>query len=244
MSIKKFATVFALVASVAATAAELELVENEEAEIDYGPRSYGWTSLAVGLATPVQLPWGIDKWDVFGLDLNLGYSDAPRMFGWQVALGANVARKDFGGIATALGFNFSNKDAYGLDVALLNMNNFEYYGVCVDAVGVNRGFYGVSVDLLGNMTSKEMKGVSVAGIASAVKGDMYGAEISLGANFARNANGFQGALLYNQTAVLWGFQLGLVNYAAKCDHGLQIGLVNIIMDNQVPFFPFVNFYFD
>ena len=37
----------------------------------------GWTPIAFGLASPVQLPWGLARWDVFGLDLNVFYSDAP-----------------------------------------------------------------------------------------------------------------------------------------------------------------------
>ena len=41
----------------------------------------GYTPVAIGLATPVQLPWGLNRWDVYGLDLNLFYSDAPTMVG-------------------------------------------------------------------------------------------------------------------------------------------------------------------
>ena len=31
----------------------------------------GWTPVAIGLATPVQLPWGLNRWDVYGIDLNV-----------------------------------------------------------------------------------------------------------------------------------------------------------------------------
>ena len=37
--------------------------------------------------------------------------------------------------------------------------------------------------------------------------------------------------------------IGIVNYAATCSAGFQIGLVNLIMDNQVPFLPIFNCYF-
>ena len=211
--------------------------------IDYGPRSYGWTVLAVGVATPVQLPWGIDKWDVFGIDFNLGYSDAPRMYGWEFALGANTARKDFGGLATAIGFNFSNKDAYGLDLALFNMNNLVFYGASIDAVGMNRNFYGLSVDILGNATDNEFCGLAIAGLANVVCEDMYGAQLAVGCNLTRRVHGLQLAAIYNQTSKLWGCQIGLVNMAFECDHGFQIGLINVIMDNQVPFLPIVNGFF-
>jgi hypothetical protein len=207
------------------------------------PKSYGWTALAIGLATPVQFPWGIEKWDVFGLDFNLGYSDAMEMCGWEFALGANVARKTFAGVQTALVFNYSNEDAYGLACSLYNMNNSEFYGMSVDAIGVSRNMYGFEVNALGAMTDKVMGGLQVSGLANVVGEDAYGVQVALGANFARRAHGLQLALVYNQTDLLWGCQIGLVNMAFACDHGFQIGLVNVIMDNQLPFLPIVNGYF-
>ena len=53
----------------------------EEVEED---RAVGWTPLAIGIATPVQLPWGIATWDVFGLDVNLFYTDSLKMYGLGV----------------------------------------------------------------------------------------------------------------------------------------------------------------
>ncbi|MBE6397246.1 MAG: hypothetical protein E7046_09610 [Lentisphaerae bacterium] len=245
MNIKKTLLVsvaFAMVASV--SFASKSNAEVDEAAGRYkAPKSYGWTTVAVGLATPVALPWGMEKWDVFGLDLNLGYSDAMKMYGWEIALGANVARKTFAGLQTAVGFNYSNEDAYGLALSLYNMNNAEFYGLSIDAVGVSRDMYGLEANLIGSMTDRTMGGLQVSGLASAVGEDAYGVQIAGGANFARRAHGLQLALIYNQTDLLWGCQIGLVNMAFACDHGFQIGLVNVIMDNQIPFLPFVNGYF-
>ena len=54
------------------TADEKGQVSADPSEGHYkAPKSYGWSVIALGLATPVQLPWGIEKWDIFGLDLNL-----------------------------------------------------------------------------------------------------------------------------------------------------------------------------
>jgi hypothetical protein len=195
------------------------------------------------LATPVALPWGIEKWDVFGLDLNLGYSDAMKMYGWEFALGANTARKTFAGLQTAMAFNYSNEDAYGVAFSLYNMNNQEFYGMSVDAIGVSRIMYGLEINLVGAMTDRVMGGMQVSGLANVVGEDAYGVQAALGANFVRRAHGLQLALVYNQTDLLWGCQIGLVNMAFACDHGFQIGLVNVIMDNQLPFLPFVNGYF-
>lgn len=238
------------VAACAFAAMSLSVLANAEAEpVESEPQrggepfeSYGWTALAIGLATPVQIPWGIKKWDVFGLDVNLGYSDAPLMYGWEVALGGNTARKTFMGLQTAIGFNFSNKDAYGVAASLFNMNNQEFYGISVDAAGYNRKVYGLEVNFLGSAIDEVMGGLEVSLLGNFIRGELYGAQLALGANLTRNMNGFQCAI-YNQTALLWGLQLGLVNYASACDHGMQIGLVNIIMDNQIPVLPFVNWYF-
>lgn len=233
---------FAALSASALANAELQAVENEPPRGGEPFESYGWTALALGLATPVQIPWGIKKWDVFGLDLNLGYSDAPKMYGWEIALGGNTARKTFMGLQTAIGFNYSNTNAYGLAVSIFNMNNFEFYGLSVDAVGLNRKVYGLEVNILGSGIDETMGGLEVSGLGNFISGSLYGAQLAIGANLTRNMNGFQFAI-YNQTALLWGLQLGLVNYASACDHGLQIGLVNIIMDNQVPVLPIVNWYF-
>lgn len=242
-AVKKVVAVCAFAAlSVSAWAkAELEPV-NEQPRGGEPFESYGWTALALGLATPVQIPWGIKKWDVFGLDLNLGYSDAPKMYGWEIALGGNTARKTFMGLQTAVGFNYSNTNAYGLAVSLFNMNNEKFYGVSIDAAGYCRNVYGVDINVLGAAIDETMGGLEVSVLGNFVSGSAYGAQFAAGANLSRNMNGFQCAI-YNQTALLWGLQLGLVNYASACDHGIQIGLVNIIMDNQIPVLPIVNWYF-
>ena len=91
--------------------------------------------------------------------------------------------------------------------------------------------------------SSEFYGIEIAGLGSAVREDMWGWQIGLGANFARRVHGFQTALLFNMTEELRGAQLGLVNYASTCSAGFQIGLVNLIMDNKVPFIPIFNCYF-
>lgn len=244
LSFKKIvsACAFAALSSSVLANAELKAVEAETPRGGEDFESYGWTAVAVGLATPVQVPWGIKKWDVFGLDLNLGYSDAPKMYGWEIALGGNTARKTMMGLQTAIGFNFSNREAYGLAFSLFNMNNDKFYGISLDAVGYNRNVYGLEVNVLGSAIDEKMGGLQVSGLGNFINDSLHGAQLAVGANLTRSMNGFQFAI-YNQTAMLWGLQLGLVNYASACDHGLQIGLVNIIMDNKVPVLPIVNWYF-
>jgi hypothetical protein len=239
MNIKKFV----LAAVVSAMGIAPVLAQEAEESCSRAPRSYGWSVIAVGLATPVQIPWGLNKWDIFGLDLNLGYSDAPKMYGWEFALGANTARQRMAGLQTALGFNYTAEDAYGMAVSLFNMNRCKAYGLSVDAVGYNNNFYGLEANIVGAFTKKDFGGLQVSGLTSIVGDNLYGVQFAGGANFAKYVYGLQMAIVYNQTDKLCGCQIALVNMAFECEHGFQIGLVNVIMDNQLPFLPFVNAYF-
>ena len=235
-----------VVCAVAALAIQGFATEAEtEAEWPAGapdPKSYGYTALMLGIATPFSLPWDFD-WDVFGLGVNLGYTDVNRMYGIELALGANTARNTMVGLQTSGIFNYANRNAYGAQVALVNVCNRETLGFSADAVGINRQFYGFSADVLGSITDRNFYGLDVAGLGSAVREDMWGWQISIGGTFARRVHGLQTAVICNVTDELRGAQIGIINYAATCSAGFQIGLVNMIMDNQVPFLPIFNCYF-
>lgn len=202
------------------------------------PKSYGYTVLAVGLGTPLTLPWGFD-WDIFGLEANVVYSDCNKMYGLQVSGLGNVARNDVRGIQAACAFNYANRGARGAMVGAVNMCNSTFAGVSVDVVGCNRKFKGVSVDAGLSMTDSSFYGFSAAGLGSAVREDMWGWQIGLGATFARRVHGFQTGI-FNMTDDLRGAQLGLVNYSATASAGFQVGLLNFIMDNSVPMLPIFN----
>jgi hypothetical protein len=197
--------------------------------------------LALGIGTPFALPWGFD-WDIFGLDVNVVYGDCNKMYGLEVAGLANTARLDMLGLQASAGCNFANRDAIGAQVALVNLGNRTTYGLSLDAVGLRRDFLGLGVDALIGAYDSEFYGVEVAGLGSAVREDMWGWQIAAGANFARRVHGFQTAI-FNMTEELRGAQLGLVNYASTCSAGFQIGLLNFIMDNQIPVLPIFNCYF-
>ena len=206
------------------------------------PTSYGYTVLAIGIGTPFALPWDFN-WDIYGLDVNLIYGDCNKMYGLDVAGLANTTRLDMLGLQASIACNFANRDAVGLQVAAVNLGNRTTYGLSVDVVGLHRDFLGVGVDGLIGAYDSEYYGLEVAGLGSAVREDMWGWQIAVGANFARRVHGFQTALLFNMTEELRGAQLSLVNYASTCSAGFQIGLLNFIMDNQVPVLPIFNCYF-
>ena len=228
--------------ALAALAAQPVLAQEQEYPGAPDPKSYGYTVLMIGLATPISLPWDFD-WDVYGLNANLAYSDCNKMYGLEAAAVGSTARLDMIGLQAALGFCYANRDAIGAQVALVNLGNRTTYGLSVDAVGLRRDFLGLGADVLIGAYDSEFYGIEIAGLGSAVREDMWGWQFGLGANFARRVHGFQSAIFFNMTEELRGAQLGLVNYASTCSAGFQIGLLNFIMDNQIPVLPIFNCYF-
>ena len=227
---------------VAGALAALVSVQQVRAADTSEIESYGWTPIAIGIATPVTLPWGFD-WDVFGLDVNLFYSDCNTMYGIEVGGLGSVARKNMGGIQVAAACNFVNGDAYALQASIFNLDNGLFAGIGADVAAMRRTTVGLTADIIGAGSSGNFYGWQIAGIGSAMKEDMWGFQSALGFNLARRAHGLQAALIYNQTEDLHGAQIGLINYAAECQGGFQIGLVNIIRTNRWPVLPIVNAYF-
>lgn len=230
------------IAVLALAAVTPSFAQEEELEVEEGV--IGFTPIAVGLATPVQLPWGLNRWDVFGLDLNLFYSDAPTMYGIDIGGLATTTRAKAKGLVTGLLTNLSfNDNVYGLRVT----GGFNYaeetvYGMEIGSIGVRNEIYGCDINLLGDY-QHSMHGFQAAGLANISKEESHGMAVAGGANYAPVARGLQMAIFFNMTKELHGCQVGLVNYTADCPSGFQIGLVNIIMQNRIKVLPFVNGYF-
>jgi hypothetical protein len=226
---------FALAASSPAIASE------KEGEYE---GAIGWTPIAVGIASPMQLPWGRAVWDVFGLDVNLAYSDAPKMYGIGVGGFAMATRDDMAGIQASLLCNWADADVYGIRAtAGANIAYGDSYGLEAGIAGFRPGeFWGVDVDLIGAYQHK-FNGLQVCGLASVSKEQSYGMVASLFGNYADVAYGLQLALAINYTAELHGCQISFVNIASECPWGFQIGLVNIILDNSIKVLPIINCYF-
>ena len=203
----------------------------------------GWTPIAIGLATPIQLPYGLNRWDVYGLDLNLFYSDAPEMIGLDVGGLGSVVRQDMTGVQVGGLVNFNCCDVYGVRATLgLNWCGQTAYGLDVGLCSFGDKFYGAEVYLLGSI-QRDVTGLAISGLANVTENQSYGCTIAGAANLAKVAYGFQGAIFFNMTEELHGAQLGLVNWATECPSGFQIGLVNIILDNKIKVLPFVNGFF-
>ena len=222
-----------------AMAAAVPAFAQEEEIANEGP--VGWSPVAIGLATPVQVPWGLNTWDVFGLDVNVFYSDTPLMYGLNVGgLGAlnrndliglqvgglmNVSCEDVYALRATLGVNFFGQSVYGADIAGL--------------VGFGDKLWGLEIAGLGT-AQHDVCGLAIGGLANVTDHESYGCTIAGLTNLARISYGLQLSCLFNMTEELHGCQLGLVNYTKACPSGFQIGLVNIIRENVWPVLPIVN----
>ena len=229
-------TIVAAAAIASASFAWAQDVEEAEGTV-------GWTPIALGIATPVQLPWGLNRWDVYGLDLNIFYSDAPEMVGLDLGGFAATTRQESKGVVLSGLFNLACRDFYGLRAtAGLNFCGATSRGVELGLVGFRDKFYGFDVEALGT-AQRNVCGLQVSGLANITAVESYGVTVAGLTNFARTAYGLQLALLFNMTEELHGCQISLVNFARECPNGFQIGLVNIIMDNRVKVLPIVNGFF-
>lgn len=225
---------FAMAATVSGYAQEVEAEEE-------GP--VGWTAVCVGLATPVQLPWGLDRWDVFGIDFNVFYSDAPLMYGIDVGGLCALTRDDMMGIKVSGLLNFACSDVYGLRATLgMNFCGQTVYGMEAGMLGFRDSIYGLDVEFLGS-AQRKMCGMQVGGLANISAIESYGLSIAGITNLAKTSYGLQLSAAFNMTDELHGAQIAIVNYADECVSGFQIGLVNIIMSNRIKVLPIVNGYF-
>ena len=204
----------------------------------------GWTPVAIGLASPVQLPWGMARWDVFGLDLNLFYSDAPKMYGIGIGGLAMTTRDDLMGWQLSGLCNWNAKDIYGIRTTLgANISFHETYGVDIGGFAYREGeMWGVDVEFIGAYQQSNFWGVQGVGLVSFTTAQTYGANLAVGGNIAKVAYGLEVGC-FNFADELHGCQIGLVNFARECPWGFQIGLVNIILDNKIKVLPIVNAYF-
>ena len=229
-------------AALAITAASAVFAEEQETENEY--EAIGWTPIALGIASPVQIPWGSHTWDVFGLDLNVIWADAPKMYGLGIGGIAMATRDDMIGMQVSALCNWATKNVYGVRATVGgNLSFGTTYGMETGLFSYREGeMWGWDTEFLGSYQPR-FWGLQIAGIVNLSLEQSYGCSIAIGGNMAKVAYGAQIAGVFNFTDELHGCQIGLVNYARECPWGFQIGLVNMIMDNSWKVLPLINFYF-
>ena len=133
---------------------------------------------------------------------------------------------DVHGLGITLGANLGFGDVYGVDIATFGMRNL---------------MKGMDVNLLASY-QKDFVGWQTSGVCNFTEGTCGGASFALALNMAKIEKGLQVATI-NSAEELHGVQIGAINVAHECPWGLQIGIINIILDNKVKILPIVNGYF-
>ncbi|MCR5750436.1 MAG: hypothetical protein K6G91_00605 [Kiritimatiellae bacterium] len=238
MMIRKFA--FAAAAAAAFTAAFA--APEEEGDVSgQGVGAIGWTPVQIGLFAPVSYPWGCD-WDLKGFGLDLFYTENVRLQGMAISGVAARSRDERKGLFVTGLCNWSEEDVYGVDLTLgLNLAFKDVYGIEAGLFGMRRRMDGLDIHFLGSH-QVGYRGVQLSGLCNFTLEDFTGADVALGLNMAKDMTGAQlGGI--NFAHRLTGCQIGFFNIAEECPGGIQLGLVNIIMDNKIKVLPITNFYF-
>lgn len=224
----------ALAALTSATAAE----PSTEGQ---GVGAIGWTPIQVGLFAPVSLPWGFD-WDVKGFDLDIFYMETVKMQGLGISGIAARTRDEMDGVLISGLCNWNDKDVRGLSATLGAELCFgDFYGINVSTFGLRNLMKGMDVNLVGSY-QKDFVGWQTSCVCNFTENECTGASFALALNMAKVETGFQAAFI-NSAEELHGVQIGIINVAQECPWGLQLGLINIILDNRVKILPLFNGYF-
>ena len=211
---KKLLMAFAVLCSVSAL----------HAEPDFYSALCAWA--------PGQLPSSSSS-VIWGIRGTLFYGDHLRMEGLDLAIGANRTRERFDGLGIAFVYNYANSLA-GMELGFANVVEREAYGVQFGAWNHAGEGYG------------EQRGiVNTAGYCAGLQDGFFNwsddlAGVQLGAlwDHADAGYGVQWGVV-NTADYFAGLQVGLFNWANDLD-GLQLGFINVIADQTVCVFPFLN----
>ena len=228
----------AMAASITVFAAESAADNGTEGQ---GVGAIGWTPVQVGIFAPVSIPWGFD-WDVKGFDLDLFYIETVKLQGLGISGIASRVRDGQDGLLISGVCNWTDADVRGIDITLgANLGFGDVYGVSIATFGMRNLMKGVDVNLLA-ACQKDFVGWQTSGVCNFTEGTCVGASFALALNMAKIEKGLQVATI-NSAEELHGVQIGAINIAHECPWGLQIGVINIILDNKVKILPIVNGYF-
>ena len=228
----------AIAASITVFAANGEAEPGAEGQ---GVGAIGWTPVQVGLFAPVSIPWGVD-WDVKGFDLDLFYMETVKLQGLGISGIASRTRDNQDGLLISGVCNWNDADVRGIDITLgANLGFGDVYGVSIATFGMRNLMKGMDVNLLASC-QKDFVGWQTSGVCNFTEDSCTGASFALALNMAKIEKGLQVATI-NSTEELTGVQIGAINIAHECHKGLQIGLINIVLDNTVKILPIANGYF-
>jgi len=218
--------------------------------------AWTWTPLQLSVWSPIQIfP---ERFDVYGVRMSLGYGSNMNLTGLDVGMLNAVDRSQKGiqvglmnlsedsfGLCTGI-MNYT-ESLEGLQLGLLNTAKDSASGFQVTGlINLSDQVTGAQVHcgIIGNGAVKVDGAQFVLWAGYNLTDNVNGLQMAmLGFNYANESvNGVQFAILYNYAKNLNGLQFSLVN-SCETLSGVQIGLVNIVRQNKIPFMPLINFRF-
>ena len=204
-------------------------------------RAWAWSPLGVGVAAPLQLPFtdsdvyglrfgGVFGWnaDMLGVDAGIVSLETGRMAGIQGAAFTWTGDSVYG-IQAAPIANVVDGNAFGLQVASVNADWGDVWGLQIGIVDYCNSFHGWQIAGL-NWNNTPSHGWQIA-VANANQEEFGG--FSVGAvDYSPRLTGCQIGFV-NLADSMTGCQIGVVN-AVQRAHGVQIGFVNIICEGPLP----------
>lgn len=213
----------------------------------------------------VTLMWPLENpnSEINGIALGLVGPGAARITGIAVAGIGMQATESITGFSFSTFASSSEGEMTGVQIGgLALISKGRMLGINAAAFGID-GYSevnGFSVGGVGLVSSKGMNGINIGGFATLSEGNITGLNIAgfalysfnelSGLNIAGtitsyNTTGVSASLYHNSENRMKGISFSLFNYAAEL-LGVQIGIINIAMNNPFPFkvMPLINMNFN
>ncbi|MCF7792008.1 MAG: hypothetical protein K9M56_08425 [Victivallales bacterium] len=204
----------------AAADSNIEFIEQKEKQDKISTLS-NWAIFQIAICPYV--PGNIMHSNVCGLKVGLPMSDGRGYVnGLELSLlsstTSHIAGHQLSPIVNA------NRIIYGFQSGLINMSSKRAFGLQLATTNINGGD-GAGLQVSAINFSRGFYGGLQASAANITGGPVYGLQI--------------GAV--NTAESVQGLQIGIFNLAKKS--GFQLGVLNIISNGWLPFFPIINFSF-
>lgn len=187
------------------------------------------TPVMLSLCTPVEMPWWQSEWDVSGIRLCLPYGSCQDLSGLDVGV---VTHAD---------------NSCGIQCAAVNIVDDDVrlslsVGGLVNVVGGS--FTGFQIGGLVNVVDNDTYALQVGGLVNVVDGSLTGLQVgfvNVASSQAKDA--WQIGFWNHGENIDHCGQIGFFNYAHDMSAGFQLGVINVIANNEFPCVPLMNCHF-
>lgn len=189
-------------------------------------RANGTTPVMLSIFTPAELPAGNRRWDVQGIRFCLPYGRSQTVTGFDVGVVTHAA------------------NTFGLQVAAVNLVDDDVrltlsVGGLVNVVGGS--YTGFQIGGLVNVVGEDLTAFQAGGLVNYAGGSVKGLQTGFVNVVPTQAKNFWQLGFWNHGGTFDHCgQIGVFNIVNEADAVFQLGLINIIGNNQFPCIPIMN----